>query len=87
MTTIPDDQLYSYSDRLAGKVVLITGERLFLTYASTTVIGIDHPVISQVAERELEGRQRSSVPSTSMPSLVCPSGSELTSISAFRVQS
>lgn len=26
MTTILDDQLYSHSDRLAGKVVLITGD-------------------------------------------------------------
>ena len=30
MTTILDDQLYAHSDRLAGKIVLITGEH-FLT--------------------------------------------------------
>ena len=38
MTTILDDQLYLHSDRLAGKVVLITGECRFLTCA----IGVSH---------------------------------------------
>ena len=33
MTTILDDQLYVYSERLKGKVVLITGEKYVLRYA------------------------------------------------------
>ena len=34
-------------------------------------------VASQAGERASEGKQRSSVPSTSMPSLVCPPRNEL----------
>ena len=43
MTTILDDQLYSHSDRLAGKVVLITGECQFLTCATAMPIGVAYP--------------------------------------------
>jgi hypothetical protein len=47
MTTILDDQLYLHSNRLAGKVVLITGERPPLTCIcvpmQTGTIGVDQP--------------------------------------------
>ena len=53
MTTILDDQLYSHSDRLAGKVVLITGgcSTLNVTLGIYVpryigVIGVHRPVIS-----------------------------------------
>jgi hypothetical protein len=79
MTTILDDQLYLHSDRLSGKVVLITGGSQFLTCATAMPIGVNHPapVFSQVVGRASEGRQHSSVPNTSMSSLVCSPGNKL----------
>ena len=73
MTTILDDQLYSHSDRLAGKVVLITGE----CFSPRGRHYGDLSWSPQAAERALEERQRSSAPSTSMLSLVWSSESEV----------
>jgi hypothetical protein len=65
MTTILDDKLYTHGNRLAGRVVLITG---VFVLGAHVCLG-NQLATSQVAERASEGRQRSSVLSSSTSSL------------------
>ena len=59
MTTILDDQLYAHSDRLAGKVVLITGECLHVCYVS---FWWPEFIIPQFSRRGSGHRKRNSAP-------------------------
>jgi len=64
MTTILDVQLYAHTEKLQGKVVLITGEKdvprhIFSAFSSPIVMQAAQPVLGEKPLYNMQGRSAS----------------------------